>query len=90
MSMQKNISAQNISYFGDILVETRKRLGISQYKLAQLSGISDRYLNFLEHGRVEPRISMVIRLAVALGIPPGDMINATATRMAEAQATQKH
>lgn len=85
--MQKIIPAKNICYFGDILVETRKRLGISQYRLAQLSGISDRYLNFLEHGRVEPRIGMVIRLATALGVPPGDMINATATRIAEVQTT---
>lgn len=68
-------SSKKTCLFGEVLVATRKRLKISQYKLANLSGISERYLNFLEHGKVEPRIMTVIRIANALGIPPGDLVN---------------
>lgn len=71
----KTQAPQKICLFGEVLLTTRKRLNISQYKLAHLSGISERYLNFLEHGKVEPRIMTVIRIAKALGIPPGELIN---------------
>lgn len=73
--MAKKVSPKPPCRFGQVLVNTRKNLGISQYRLAKLSGISERYLNFLEHGTVEPRVTMVIRLGEALGVAPGDLVN---------------
>lgn len=71
--------------FGATLVEARKRLGITQYRLAKLSGISERYLNFLEHGTVEPRVTMVIRIGVALDIDPGELLSDMALKMTNQQ-----
>ncbi len=64
--------------FGKILVQTRASLGITQYQLAKLSGVNERYLNYLEHGMKEPRLSMIIKLARAMGISAGIMVDAAA------------
>lgn len=64
--------------FGKVLVETRRALGITQYQLAKLSGVNERYLNYLEHGVKEPRLSMIIKLARAMGISAGTMVDAVA------------
>lgn len=62
-------------YFGKALVRVRTRLGISQYQLAKISGISEEYLNKLENGKREPRAAMIIRLGRGLGVSPGDLLN---------------
>ena len=41
--------------FGELLLRLRKERGISQYALSRTSGISERYLSYLEHGVFEPR-----------------------------------
>lgn len=79
--MVKKDTSKPPCLFGATLVEARKRLGITQYRLAKLSGISERYLNFLEHGTVEPRVTMVIRIGAALDIDPGELLNDMALRM---------
>lgn len=49
------------------LVEQRKRLGWSQYRLAKESGLSREYIAQLERIGREPRIGTAQRLCVALG-----------------------
>lgn len=61
--------------FGEALVNMRKRLGISQYQLAKLSGISEGYLNKIENSKRQPKAEMIIRLGRALGIAPGELLN---------------
>lgn len=73
-------------YFGRALVRVRTRLGISQYQLAKLSGISEEYLNKLENGKREPRAAMIIRLGRALGIAPGELIDETDRIMREGES----
>ena len=70
-------------YFGKALVLVRTKLGISQYQLAKISGISEEYLNKLENGKRQPRAEMIIRLGRALGIEPGELINETDRLMRE-------
>lgn len=69
------ISSKPPCRFGEALVELRSSLGLTQYKLAQLSGVSQRYLNYLEHGVKEPRATMIIKLALAMGITPGMLLD---------------
>ena len=80
------------SSLGKILVETRRSLGITQYQLAKLSGVNERYLNYLEHGVKEHRLSMIIKLARAMGIPAGTMVDAVDREelLAEASSQNKH
>ena len=55
----------------------RKR-GLTQYSLAQNLGRSTRYLNNLEHDRNEPRFTTILLLADAIGMDPGELVNAAA------------
>ena len=73
-------------YFGKSLVRVRTRLGISQYQLAKISGISEEYLNKLENGKREPRAAMIIRLGRAMCIAPGELINETDRLMRKADS----
>ncbi len=54
--------------------EIRKKKGISQYKLAELSGISRATLSQLENGaQIDIRISTLMALARALNCSPSKL-----------------
>ena len=63
------------SYFGAALVAVRTQLGVSQYKLAKDSGLSERYLNLLEHGAYDPRASTILKISRTLGISAGVLLD---------------
>ncbi|WP_337654562.1 helix-turn-helix transcriptional regulator [Bilophila wadsworthia] len=66
------------SKFGVALVQEYRKRGITQYSLAQKLGRSTRYLNNLEHDRNEPRFTTILLLADAIGMDPGELVNAAA------------
>lgn len=66
------------SKFGAALVQEYKRRGLTQYRLAQILDSGTRYLNKLEHDRREPRFTTILLLADAVGMEPGELVNAAA------------
>lgn len=56
------------------LQEVRKKQGISLSKLSKISRISASYLSELEKGKYEATESKIIRLSLALGITPNDLL----------------
>ncbi|MFQ8887371.1 MAG: helix-turn-helix domain-containing protein [Bilophila wadsworthia] len=66
------------SKFGVALVQEYRKRGFTQYSLAQKLGRSTRYLNNLEHDRNEPRFTTILLLADAIGMDPGELVNAAA------------
>ncbi|TVQ13838.1 MAG: XRE family transcriptional regulator [Balneolaceae bacterium] len=52
----------------------RSNRGFSQEKLAEAADVSLRTIQRLESGETEPRGDTVIRIAKALDIPPGDLL----------------
>jgi transcriptional regulator with XRE-family HTH domain len=48
--------------------------GLTQEKLADVSGIDTRYLGGIERGQENPSIAVVGRLAAALGVHPADLL----------------
>ncbi len=66
------------SKFGTALVQEYKKRGLTQYSLAKKMGRSTRYLNNLEHDRSEPRFTTILLLAEAIGMDPGELVNAAA------------
>ena len=53
--------------YGVVLLAARKQLGLSQYKLAEQSGVSRTHISMLELGRNGPTLGMLYKLAEALG-----------------------
>lgn len=62
--------------FGRVLAEQRRSLRLSQAALADLSGVSQRHISFLESGRSAPGRSAIARLveALALSKPEADRL----------------
>jgi len=56
------------------LRQFRNERGLSQRSLAEKAGISREYLARLEAGRQDPTLSTLEKLARALGVKPGRLI----------------
>ncbi len=66
------MSNMAVPTFGDRLRSAREQKGLSQNRLAELSGVSREYINQVESGKRRGRPSMetVVALAGALGVEP--------------------
>ncbi|MGN0571032.1 MAG: helix-turn-helix transcriptional regulator [Candidatus Fimenecus sp.] len=54
--------------FGNTVRQAREKEGKSQYELARMVDVSLRHIYNIEHGRTDPQLSTVYRLAVCLDI----------------------
>jgi len=57
-----------MSTLGQNMVKMRVDRRMKQKDLQEKSGLSQRYLSALEHDKVDPRLSIVRRIAEALGV----------------------
>lgn len=55
-------------YYGELLRERRKELGITQKELAERVNRERTYINRVEKGETDLQLSSFIRIAAALGI----------------------
>lgn len=55
-------------YYGEILRDRRKELGMTQKQLAEKIGRERTYINRIEKGETDLQLSSFIRIATALGI----------------------
>ena len=60
--------------------EFRQQAGLSQDELADRMDMSTPYISMLESGKRYPSIEMLIRIAFALGVRPGTMLDMIADR----------
>ncbi len=62
------------SFLGSIFAAFRRKQGLSQYHVADASGVTRRYIQRLENGRQEASLSTVFILAKAMDISPALII----------------
>ena len=55
-------------YYGEVLRERRKQLGMTQKELAEKVGRERTYINRIEQGETDLQLSSFIRIADVLGI----------------------
>jgi transcriptional regulator with XRE-family HTH domain len=55
--------------FGNLLREWRRIRKVSQLDLAVETGVSQRYLSFVESGRAQPSRAMILKLSAGLDLP---------------------
>jgi len=60
--------------FGANLRAAREHAGLTQEALAHLADFHPTEVNRIERGRRNPGLITILRLATALGIPPGDLL----------------
>ena len=65
---KRNTSVLDAYFYGEVLRERRKSLGITQKELAERVGRDRTYINRIEKGETDLQLSSFIRIADALGI----------------------
>lgn len=59
----------------DRLFELRSAEELSQARLAEIAGVDRKTINRIENGHFSPALDTIVRLSVALGISPSDLLN---------------
>ena len=72
--------------FGANLLRARKRAGISQEDTAVRASLHRTEIGLLERGERLPRIDTTIKLAGALGVLPGDLLQGIVWEPGETRA----
>lgn len=80
MTFQTFDSAAFKARFAENLICCRKRVGLSQEKVALRASISRGAVNKYEKEANVPSLDIVIRLGGALSIPPADLLDGIAYR----------
>ena len=62
--------------FGAVVRRHRLERGLSQERLAEAAGLSQRYLSVLERGENSPTLNVIVRLAAALDLSPAELLGA--------------
>lgn len=63
-----------------IIRQFRNRLNLSQEQVGERMGVSGNFISRLELAQEYPSIGMLIRIAKALEVRPGEMLDAIAER----------
>ena len=69
--------------FGIVLKTYRKEKGLTQKQLSERVDVVSSFICSLENGKKRPSFDMVLRLAAALGVRAGDLVDAVAERNAD-------
>ncbi|MDD7944667.1 XRE family transcriptional regulator [Microbacterium sp. NE2HP2] len=82
--------AQAVRALGATIRDSRKRLGLSVQALAEKAGVSFGLVSQLERGMGNPSLQSIHRLAGALGVPVGQLLDEPAGELAVVVAGQGH
>ena len=63
-------------HFHPVLRQFRQKAGLTQEQMAERMGVSVGFFGMMEVGRRWPNIDMLFRIAEALGVRPGELIDA--------------
>lgn len=66
--------------FGVVLRAYRQERGLTQEQLSERVDVVHSFICSLESGKKQPSLAMVFRLAKALGVRPGELVDAAAER----------
>jgi transcriptional regulator with XRE-family HTH domain len=61
--------------FGKNLRAARKKLGLTQEEVAERSGVQAGEVSRIESGKRDPQISTLEKLAAAVELPPGRLLD---------------
>ena len=85
MENEERIAKKNMP---GIIKRYRALAGLSQQQLADSMGVSKGFISALEGGRSVPNLDMLVVLASALNVRPGELVDAMVE--AAGKAEQRH
>jgi transcriptional regulator with XRE-family HTH domain len=88
MAADKEQSKLIARQFGRNLREVRHRAGISQESLSVRASLHRTEIGLLERGTRVPRIDTLLRLALALGVSPEELLDGLGWPPVDAQAAR--
>ena len=69
--------------FGVTLRTYRLEKGLTQEQLSERVDVVRSYICTLESGKKQPSLDMILRLATALGVRPGELVDAMVARITQ-------
>jgi transcriptional regulator with XRE-family HTH domain len=60
---------------GSNLRAARKKLGLTQEQVAERSGVHPTEVSRIEAGKRDPQVSTLRKLAAAVEVPPGELLD---------------
>lgn len=60
---------------GSNLRAARKKLGLTQEQVAERSGVHVTEISRMEAGKRDPQVSTLLKLAKAVEVPPGELLD---------------
>jgi transcriptional regulator with XRE-family HTH domain len=60
---------------GSNLRAARKKLGLTQEQVAERSGVHSTEVSRIEAGKRDPQVSTLRKLAAAVEVPPGELLD---------------
>ena len=81
MMPPRKVKAREAVAFGAAVRERRKAKEWTQERLAEKAGIAAIQVGFIERGENVPKLTQVLRLAQALGVRPGELIDHIKVRL---------
>lgn len=75
------VTQQNNKLFGEVLRAYRLERQLTQEQLSERVDVIRAFISALENGTRQPSFAMILRLAKALDINPGKLVDAVAEKM---------
>ncbi len=67
------VRKQILAKFGKTLRDLRTERGMSQWDVGDPAGLDHNYIGMIERGERNPATVNVVKIAKALGVPPGEL-----------------
>lgn len=81
MRYLEGMSKNRSDSFGPVLRQLRMGKGLTQDQLSEMVGVASPFISMLESGHKYPNLEMIFKLADALGVRPGDILDAMEERL---------
>lgn len=65
----------SVAHFANNVAEARRRAGLTQEEVSERSGVHPTEVSRIENGNRDARVSTVFRLAAALEVSPGQLLD---------------
>jgi transcriptional regulator with XRE-family HTH domain len=75
------VTRQNNKLFGEVLKAHRLEKKLTQEQLSERVDVIRPFISALENGMRQPSLAMILRLAKALDITPGQLLDPVAEKM---------